>query len=172
MLKLTRSFRIRQRGRPPLTDDSFASASAKCFLSHHKIQSNHFESLSSAQKAAPLHNVCTITSTTYPQIKNLSLFLPSFWMAHRSRRRPKLTLQYYCCCRPRRPTSPGHTQQLNSTFRSTAVQATFAGGEPSLTASGRRRRMAAECAPQPSNQTLRYAQCKSLLPAIQSSKPS
>ena len=83
-------------------------------------------------------------------------------MSHRSRRRPELTLQYYCCCCRRRPTSPSHTQQLNSTFRSTAVvQATFAGGEP-WTASGRRRRMAAECAIQQSNQTLRYAQCKFL----------
>ena len=46
---------------------------------------------------------------------------PTFMMAPQLQKTKTKTLQYYCC-RRRRPTSPSHTQQLNSTFRSTAVQ--------------------------------------------------
>ena len=153
LFKLTLSFRIWQRGRPPPTDDSFASASAKCFPSHQRRFRSRIIILCHSHHLRR-RPTCTSSSLSHSQhshkyVKNFKLSLPSFWMAHRSRKRPELTLQYYCCCLRRRPTSPSHTQQLNSTFRSTAVQATFAGGEPCTVVqwtAGDGRRMAAECA--------------------------
>ena len=76
------------------------------------------------------------TSTRNEEIHTMNFPYLHDW--HSSCRKLKLTLQYCCCCRRCRPTSPSHTQQLSSTFR---LQCNIS----RRPAAARRRRQACEC---------------------------